>query len=75
MQEKRELTDFQPTFPTVAGAEWKLSGLAPGSYAIEWWDTNGQGVLKTEPLTVTDAGAIVRLPPFERDLAFKIRPA
>ncbi len=75
MQEKRKPIAFQPTFPPVAGATWQLNGLAPGNYTVEWWDTNGAAILSTDTLTVTGDGAMLKLPTFERDLAFKIRPA
>jgi hypothetical protein len=75
MQEKRKPTAFQPTFAPVAGATWQLNGLAPGSYTVEWWDTSGAAILSTDMLTVTGDGATLKLPTFERDLAFKIRPA
>jgi len=75
MQEKREPAAFQPTFPPVAGATWQLKGLPPGSYTVEWWDTSGGTILGTDTLAVTSEGAALKLPTFERDLAFKIRPA
>jgi hypothetical protein len=72
--EGRKLTEFKPTFPPVSGAEWKLNGLPPGNYTVEWWDTASKP-LNTEPLVVTSDGATLKLPDFDRDLAFKIRPA
>ena len=71
---QRELTDFTPTYTAITGATLKIAGLASGGYRVEWWDTRGKGVLHEETLEVTDDGLELRIPSFERDLAFKVLP-
>jgi hypothetical protein len=75
MQAKREPGPFQPTFAPVSGVTWQLNGLPAGSYTVEWWDTAASEVIGSAPLAVAADGAALKLPTFERDLAFKIRPA
>ena len=55
--------------------EISVEGLAPGPYVVEHWDCWSGTVLKRTELTVDRSGAAaVRLPPFRRDFALKIRP-
>lgn len=75
MAEKRTLGTFTPEFAPVEGASWKLNGLDPGTYTVEWWDTAAGTVIVRDTLTVTADGATLAFPPFARDLAFKIKPA
>lgn len=75
MAEKRKLTSFEPSFPPVEGATWQLSGLNPGAYTVEWWDTAAGTPIGTTPLAVAAGGATLKFPVFTRDLAFKIKPA
>ncbi|MDD4098235.1 MAG: hypothetical protein PHC30_05660, partial [Lentisphaeria bacterium] len=49
----------------------------PGNYAIEIWDLQNGAILDTMPCPVTEdmTTVTVRLPPFQRDIAFKITAA
>ena len=74
-EEKRELTGFTPTYTPISGTTLTVSGVAPGSYHVEWWDTHGKGVLQTDTLGAAGDGLRLAIPAFERDLAFKVIPS
>jgi hypothetical protein len=72
LKEKRQPKEITPTFPAISGATVTISGLAPGAYKVEWWDTHGQGVLQSDPLTAGGDTIKLPVPAFDRDLAFKV---
>jgi len=52
-----------------------VPGLADGAYVVEFWNTQF-GRRFAEERAESAGGALrVRVPPFARDLAFKVRPA
>jgi hypothetical protein len=61
--------------PPVGGLEIKLTGLPPGDYTAEWWDTWKGAPLRQEALTCTAAGLTLRLPALETDTAVRLFPA
>jgi len=61
--------------PTCADAEVRLPGFQDGAYEVEFWNTQ-VGRRQASATVKADAGVLaVRVPPFARDIAFKIRPA
>ncbi|HZG65868.1 MAG TPA: DUF5060 domain-containing protein [Herpetosiphonaceae bacterium] len=68
-------TDTGPSFTPVASAVLPILGIAPGSYQVEWWDTRGKGLLKTETIDAADGTARLSIPDLERDVAFKLIPS
>ena len=61
--------------PVIKGAEIHTTGLAPGKYALEFWDTLKGEPFQRVPLTVdTNGEARVKLPTFKIALAMKLRP-
>jgi len=60
-------------FSVIANTKFSLSGLDPGTYRVELWDTWGRGKLRTQELETSPAGELeLRLPPMTRDLAVKM---
>lgn len=58
---------------SVEGETVLLTGLEPGSYRIEWWDTYGGKVLKKETLPAPAGGPMrLSVPAFSRDTACRI---
>ena len=72
LKNKQKLDNYQPTYPPISGASLPLPDLKPGDYEVEWWDTGGKGVIKTNHLTATDASTRLPLPTFQQDIAFKL---
>ena len=63
-----------PEPPLIKDALVRINGLAEGKYKIEFWDTwKGEAIGTREVRSDTD-GIDVKLPPFKRDMAIKIRP-
>jgi hypothetical protein len=58
----------------VRGATLDLDGLAPGTYAVEWWDTQTGQVTETATANVTSGSIRLSVPTFRRDAACKIAP-
>jgi hypothetical protein len=58
--------------PRIEGARLTVSGMPPGRYRIEFWDT-WAGVVSKESDPHTNHGtADISLPPLERDIALKL---
>jgi len=58
----------------VRNAALTISGLRPGRYEIEWWDTYGGGVTaRREAVAGRDGALTLGVPEVARDLACKIR--
>ncbi len=61
--------------PTCEDVEMRLSGFRAGAYEVEFWNTRVGRKFSTASVK-SDGGVLaIRLPPFARDIAFKIRPA
>lgn len=58
----------------IEGAGITLRGLTPGRYKLEFWDTTGGLCVASLPITCADGVAQAAVPPFDRDLAFKLKP-
>jgi len=52
-----------------------VAGLAPGAYAVEYWNIETGAVARRDTLNVANAGETLtlKLPPFRKDFAVKIR--
>ncbi|MCY3020036.1 MAG: hypothetical protein NTW87_13545 [Planctomycetota bacterium] len=65
--------------PTVSGGILRCSGLKPGNYSLEFWDTYEGRVVESRQLTVQAGDGkpvvlAVALPAVKRDLAIKVKP-
>ncbi len=68
--------DIDPDGPaTCVDAEIALSGLKDGAYEVEFWNTQVGERAHTQKAQSAGGTLRVRVPPFARDLAFKVRPA
>lgn len=65
------LNDREPS--RLTGVRLSVKGLRPGAYTVEWWDTRRGEVLAEE--RVRTSGGALRLwpPPFQRDVACRVR--
>jgi hypothetical protein len=60
--------------PSVESAIIDIDGLRPGSYRIEWWDTNEGKTVQERQVKLTDGALRIDVPSFSRDIACKITP-
>jgi hypothetical protein len=58
---------------TITDASVIVAGLRPGRYAVEWWDTYTGRVTNSMPASPTGGKLTLHLPPFQRDIALKLR--
>jgi hypothetical protein len=61
-------------YPTNENVVLTVTALVPGAYTVEIWDAQTGTVLETQDVQTADGTFTVALPPFERDLALKIKP-
>lgn len=63
--------------PTVLDLKMVIPNMTAGAYTVEFWDTTTGRPLPVRQQTTTDEQdtVTVAVPPFARDLAFKIKPA
>jgi hypothetical protein len=59
---------------TIANLHLVLSDMERGSYAVEFWDTTAGRCLTRDSLTTPGDTLDIPVPPFARDIAFKIKP-
>ncbi|MFH1877384.1 MAG: hypothetical protein ABH883_01070 [Candidatus Omnitrophota bacterium] len=59
--------------PPVKDSYFKVSGIADGEYAIEWWDTYEGRKISTGKNTARNGSLLVDVPDFTKDTACKIR--
>ena len=59
--------------PDIAGVQLGLSGMAPGPYRIEFWDTINGRLAATVEAQVTGGNLTAAVPAFARDVAFKVK--
>ncbi len=63
----------RPSPQTFKGIQFALRDLPPGEYKAEYWDTYKGEMISTEKVAVKGKGeAILSLPAFTNDLAFKL---
>ncbi|MFA5339014.1 MAG: sugar-binding protein [Candidatus Omnitrophota bacterium] len=70
-------TKFEPNHPEppfIKDALVRINGLAAAKYKIEFWDTWKGQIVETREVKSDADGIDVKLPPFRRDIAFKIKP-
>lgn len=61
-------------FNTIEGTTLTLTGMKPGRYTVEFWQTWGSNEVATTGVLVNDSGKLsVPLPPLQRDVALRIR--
>jgi len=60
-------------FPVVGGAVLTITGLGPGTYTVEIWDTLDGEIVETSSVTISDGVLAIPLPDFTIDHAIKIR--
>ncbi len=58
---------------SIDGASLQVSGLAPGSYEVQWFDTSAGGVTSRERQSAADGALQLAVPALVRDTACKIR--
>lgn len=68
------LEDFTVEFPLVEDIILQIHALPEGDYTVEFWDTFTGEMTDTISLTSSDGILAIALPPFNRDLALKIKP-
>jgi hypothetical protein len=68
----KNLYDNKP-IPTVPPSEAVAHGLADGSYAVEWWDTQTGVILKTEQAVSANSSLPLHLPALPSDVAAHIK--
>jgi hypothetical protein len=64
----------RPAPLTPQGPTATVTGLKPGPYRAEFWDTLTGAIAGSTELNSTDGSLAVPLPPIPQDLAVKIRP-
>jgi len=63
------------TTAPIEGARLDLPDMAPGRYAIEFWNTYTGEVTARQELTISGSTLTIRLPAFRNDIAIKVKPA
>ncbi len=58
--------------PVIRGVEFEIDGLAPGRYAVEWWQTHEGRLLTRTELRAPEGRALLAAPPFTSDLAGRL---
>jgi len=61
--------------PAEQNATLRVDGMRSGTYRVEFWDTAQGQVVEARETTAEETVIAVTVPPFQRDLAFKIKPA
>ncbi|MCD6359896.1 MAG: DUF5060 domain-containing protein [Armatimonadetes bacterium] len=69
---KYDAPEDVPTDERCTDGSVLLTGLAPGHYQVQWWDTVKGEIIGTDELTATGARTTVRLPEFAQDIACKL---
>jgi hypothetical protein len=59
--------------PTATNMVMVLDSMNPGSRIVEFWNTTDGAPVRRVNATVTDASLTVPIPPFARDIAFKVK--
>ncbi len=62
----------QTTPTTVSGSTLSISGLVPGQYWIELWNTYDGTITDVQATIHTSEPMLIALPPVDRDLALKV---
>ncbi len=61
------------SFGTIEGASVTVTGLTPGSYTAEAWDTTAGTLISRTPMNSSDGSLEIALPAFTGDLAVKVK--
>lgn len=70
-----EYTSLEPgDEATDTNLSIRLTDLEAGEYDLEFWDTVYGRVIATARLSVADGALTAPIPPFTRDVAFKLKP-
>ena len=59
--------------PRFHGVRVRVPDLTTGRWRVEYWDTYGGSLMKSEILKLSDDELTITLPPFTNDIAVKIR--
>jgi hypothetical protein len=59
--------------PTLSNVVARLDGMSNGLYRVEFWTTTTGKPAKQEDVAVKEGSLSVTVPPFARDIAFKVR--
>ena len=59
--------------PKIKNATISIQDFEPGSYNIEWWNTNDGSIIKKQQISQTSDTLKINIPPFTHDIACKIR--
>jgi hypothetical protein len=71
--EKMPSPQMAPRFKDIA---LRLTGLNPGTYRVEVWDTYKGGLIgQPTEIATTGASLTIPLPEFRTDCALKVKPA
>ncbi|HEX2911596.1 MAG TPA: hypothetical protein VH186_12370, partial [Chloroflexia bacterium] len=69
---KQKNGPFVPAYPAIDNASLTLDNIRPGAYKVEWWNTQGKGLIKTDRVEATTGSLTLPVPGFDQDLAFKL---
>jgi hypothetical protein len=58
--------------PVSRGVEFEITGLAPGRYAVEWWQTHEGRLLTRSEMRAPHGTVVLRAPPFASDIAGRL---
>jgi len=59
--------------PAISNLITRLENMSNGLYRVEFWETSGGTLTKTRDVEVRAGTLSVTVPPFSRDIAFKVR--
>jgi len=59
--------------PVISNLVARLNGMSNDLYRVEFWNTAGGVLTKSQDVAVRDGTLSVTVPPFSRDIAFKVR--
>jgi hypothetical protein len=57
----------------VTDASFRVTGLDPADYTLEYWDTFSNQATSSETIAVGSQGAVLDVPPFNRNIAIKLK--
>ena len=66
------LVEQKQTPEPIEGTELEISGLAPGEYRVQWWDTNEGKIIQQQSHDVSQSPLRLKAPSFSRDTACKV---
>ncbi len=66
-------TPASEVHPTISNLVTRLEGVSNGVYRVEFWDTSKGLLTKYQDVEANKGSLSVTVPPFSKDIAFKIR--